>query len=145
MFNKSTKPFDRIKRNIVQVLCIFDNAFKLLQVTIDLLSPLSQLQLCFRPGLPSVVMFAPNGFNKAMDCEMSLADACRELEKAGADVVGLNCFRGPDSMIDVIKEVREKCKVRSYAASGYVNVTVQLFLKSGRNVKLEYTYVNCSV
>ena len=35
------------------------------------------------------------------------------LEEMGADVVGLNCFRGPDSIIPLMKEVKEKCKVNN--------------------------------
>jgi methionine synthase I (cobalamin-dependent) len=40
-------------------------------------------------------------------------EACRRLEAAGADVVGLNCFRGPQTMLPLLREVRS-------AVSGYV-------------------------
>jgi len=36
----------------------------------------------------------------------SIADACRRLEAQGADVVGLNCARGPATMMPVLREVR---------------------------------------
>jgi betaine-homocysteine S-methyltransferase len=41
------------------------------------------------------------------------ADACRRLEDAGADVVGLNCHRGPATMMPLLREVRSavKCHV----------------------------------
>ncbi len=39
-------------------------------------------------------------------------ETCKILEDMGADVVGLNCSRGLDSMLPVIKEVRKVCKVR---------------------------------
>ena len=55
---------------------------------------------------------AVNNINKVNDENMSFPDAIKELEDRGADVVGVNCVRGPDTMIDIIKEVREKCKVR---------------------------------
>lgn len=55
---------------------------------------------------------AVNNLNKVNDEDMSFPDAIKELEDRGADVVGVNCVRGPDTMIDIIKEVREKCKVR---------------------------------
>jgi betaine-homocysteine S-methyltransferase len=41
------------------------------------------------------------------------AEACRKLEAAGADVVGLNCHRGPATMMPMIREIRQavKCHV----------------------------------
>jgi len=33
-------------------------------------------------------------------------EACRRLEAAGADVVGLNCIRGPDTMLPLLESVR---------------------------------------
>ena len=63
--------------------------------------------------MPSVVTFAPTNMNRTEgDRGLSYGDACRELERLGADVVGINCFRGPQSVLPVIKEVREKCQVR---------------------------------
>ncbi len=42
----------------------------------------------------------------------SIVDTCKELEKRGADVVGLNCFRGPQTMLTYIEEVpAAKCHV----------------------------------
>jgi betaine-homocysteine S-methyltransferase len=35
------------------------------------------------------------------------ADACARLEEAGADVVGLNCGRGPATMLPALREIRE--------------------------------------
>src|SRR6267142_1078562 len=41
------------------------------------------------------------------------AQACQRLEAAGADVVGLNCHRGPATMMPLLKEIRKavKCHV----------------------------------
>jgi methionine synthase I (cobalamin-dependent) len=41
------------------------------------------------------------------------AEACRRLEAAGADVVGLNCHRGPKTMMPLLREIRAavKCDV----------------------------------
>src|SRR5918997_4533550 len=36
-------------------------------------------------------------------------DACRRIEEAGADVVGLNCIRGPRTMLPLIERVRAAC------------------------------------
>lgn len=62
-------------------------------------------------GLASVVMLAPNslGFVNE-DRNMTFPQALKKLEDQGADVVGLNCFRGPDTMIDLMKEARKLCK-----------------------------------
>ena len=43
---------------------------------------------------------------------ISYGEACRQLEEAGADVVGLNCARGPDTILPLMKEVRSICKVQ---------------------------------
>jgi betaine-homocysteine S-methyltransferase len=34
----------------------------------------------------------------------------RKLEELGADVVGLNCFRGPATMLPYVKEIRKEIK-----------------------------------
>lgn len=36
----------------------------------------------------------------------SVADACKRIEQAGADVVGLNCIRGPRTMMPLLAEIR---------------------------------------
>jgi betaine-homocysteine S-methyltransferase len=43
----------------------------------------------------------------------SAAEACKRLEDAGADVVGLNCHRGPATMMPLLKEIRKavRCHV----------------------------------
>ena len=38
--------------------------------------------------------------------EWSVADACKRIEQAGADVVGLNCARGPATTLPLLREVR---------------------------------------
>jgi betaine-homocysteine S-methyltransferase len=37
----------------------------------------------------------------------TLAEAAKRLEDAGADIVGLNCMRGPATMLPLVKEIRE--------------------------------------
>jgi betaine-homocysteine S-methyltransferase len=37
----------------------------------------------------------------------SVADACKRIADAGADVVGLNCIRGPATMMPLLRKVRE--------------------------------------
>ena len=38
-------------------------------------------------------------------------DACKRLEDRGVDVVGLNCARGPKTMLPLLKKIRKKVKV----------------------------------
>jgi betaine-homocysteine S-methyltransferase len=45
----------------------------------------------------------------------SVADAARRLEAAGADVVGLNCSRGPATMMPLLQEIR--AAVRCHVAA----------------------------
>jgi betaine-homocysteine S-methyltransferase len=42
---------------------------------------------------------------------VSPAEACKRLEAAGADVVGLNCSRGPATMLPLLEEVRRAVSV----------------------------------
>jgi len=56
-------------------------------------------------GLPCVLTIAPMGENVMRD-EVSIVDTCKELEQRGAHVVGMNCFRGPATMMPYLKEIR---------------------------------------
>ena len=38
-------------------------------------------------------------------------DACKKIEDAGADIVGINCFRGPATTLPYMAEIRKACKV----------------------------------
>src|SRR5438552_13895824 len=40
----------------------------------------------------------------------SVADACKRIADAGADVVGLNCIRGPATMMPLLREIRAAVK-----------------------------------
>jgi betaine-homocysteine S-methyltransferase len=62
-------------------------------------------------GLPAVITFSPVA---PATCDgLSLAEACQRLEDNGADVVGLNCGRGPKTMLPILKQIRQ-------AVSGHV-------------------------
>jgi len=56
-------------------------------------------------GLPAVVTFAVHREGTIRDVA-SPADACRQAEQAGASVVGLNCIRGPLTMLPLLGPVR---------------------------------------
>jgi betaine-homocysteine S-methyltransferase len=61
---------------------------------------------------PAVVTFAMHQETILRD-GLTPAEACRRLEQAGADVVGLNCHRGPATMLPMIRDIRAavKCHV----------------------------------
>ena len=56
-------------------------------------------------GLDAVITLAIHKQPETRD-GLSPAEACRVLEQAGADVVGLNCIRGPRTMLPLLEEVR---------------------------------------
>ena len=70
------------------------------------------LELMKKTGLQTVVTIAPMAEDIMRD-GWSIVDTCKELEKRGADVVGLNCFRGPETMLPYLDEIRAavKCHV----------------------------------
>jgi len=70
------------------------------------------LEVMKKTGLPCVITIAPMGENIMRD-EVSIVDTCKELEQLGGDVVGMNCFRGPTTMMPYLKEIRKtfKCHV----------------------------------
>ena len=57
-------------------------------------------------GLPAVITVAPMAENRMMD-GLGIVETCKELEARGADVVGMNCFRGPATMLPWLKEIRK--------------------------------------
>ncbi|MGI9031064.1 MAG: homocysteine S-methyltransferase family protein, partial [Ilumatobacteraceae bacterium] len=62
------------------------------------------LEVVRAAGLTAVITLAPhrNGLTRE---GWSMADACRRLADAGADVVGLNCIRGPATMLPLLADV----------------------------------------
>lgn len=66
------------------------------------------LETIQKHGLGAVITFAMHQEPATRDGD-SLPDACKKLEDAGADVVGLNCMRGPWTMLNTIREVGQRC------------------------------------
>ena len=67
------------------------------------------LEIIQEAGLPSVITIAPMAENLMMD-GVSILDTLKELEQRGADVVGMNCFRGPETMMPYLREARKFLK-----------------------------------
>ena len=67
------------------------------------------LDVVRQAGLPSVVTLAIHRDGRMRDGHTPEA-ACRALQDAGADVVGLNCARGPATMLPLLESIRRSCK-----------------------------------
>jgi len=66
------------------------------------------LETIKKHGLPAVVTFAVLG-EKTHD-GYDWIEACKLLEKNGADVVGFNCHAGPGTMLPILKQLRASVK-----------------------------------
>jgi betaine-homocysteine S-methyltransferase len=64
------------------------------------------LEVIRAAGLPAVITFAVHREGTLRDVARP-EDACRQAEQAGASVVGLNCIRGPLTMLPLLAPIRE--------------------------------------
>ena len=64
------------------------------------------LEVIKEAGLTAVITLTVHQSPMTRD-GLELAEACRRLEEAGADVVGLNCCRGPATMLPLLGSIRE--------------------------------------
>ncbi|MDS2171098.1 homocysteine S-methyltransferase family protein [Nesterenkonia sp. CL21] len=67
---------------------------------------LAALEIARSAELPVVLTLAPMAFEEMAD-GLGVVETCQRLEQAGADVVGLNCFRGPATMMSWLRQIRE--------------------------------------
>jgi betaine-homocysteine S-methyltransferase len=67
---------------------------------------LAALEVAKATGLPVVLTIAPMAMNEMAD-GVGIVETCQQLEQAGADVVGMNCFRGPETMLPWLRKIRE--------------------------------------
>ena len=63
------------------------------------------LEAIKRFNLPAVINLAPI-YEKSKD-GYDWIEACKILKKAGADVVGFNCSRGPDTLLPLVAKLRD--------------------------------------
>ena len=63
------------------------------------------LEVCQELGLPAMVTFASVQPEKTYD-GYDYVDACRILADRGATIVGLNCSRGPETMLPLLEAIR---------------------------------------
>ncbi len=64
------------------------------------------LEVIKEAGLTAVITLTVHQSPLTRD-GLELAEACRRLEEAGADVVGLNCCRGPATMLPLLGPIRD--------------------------------------
>ena len=64
------------------------------------------LDVIKKAGFPAVVTMTVHQAPTTRE-GLTMAEACERLEDAGADVVGINCCRGPETMMPLLREVRE--------------------------------------
>ena len=67
------------------------------------------LDVIKRTGKTAVITLAMHQADVTRE-EWTVADACKRLADAGADVVGLNCIRGPATMMPLLREIRAAVK-----------------------------------
>jgi betaine-homocysteine S-methyltransferase len=63
------------------------------------------LEAVKRAGLPAVVTLAVH--QDGLRDKVPVEESARRLEQAGADAVGLNCARGPETMLPLLGAIRE--------------------------------------
>ncbi len=67
---------------------------------------IAALEVAKSSGLPVVLTIAPMAMNEMSD-GVGIVETCQKLEQGGADVVGMNCFRGPQTMMPWLRQIRE--------------------------------------
>lgn len=67
------------------------------------------LEVMKESGLPTVVTLEINRHGRTRE-GIEPDEACARLEAAGADVVGLNCARGPRTMLPLLERIRHAVK-----------------------------------
>ena len=58
----------------------------------------------------TMVIYIPEETFEGVD----IVEALQKLEKAGAAVVGLNCGRGPKTMIPLLRRIKQSIKARKF-------------------------------
>ncbi len=86
------------------------------------------LEAIKQAGLPAVVTFAVHLEGNLRD-GVSVEDGCKRLEQAGADVVGMNCTRGPYTMMPILERIRTSvsCHVAGLPVPYRTNETQSTF------------------
>jgi betaine-homocysteine S-methyltransferase len=73
------------------------------------------LSVIKQAGLPAVITLSARGDRTPEG--LSFEDACRILWDEGADVVGLNCTRGPATMLPILERIRRTIPAHGHVAA----------------------------
>lgn len=84
---------------------------------------LTALEVIKETGLPSLITFIPT-YEKTMD-GYTWGEACQALEGSGADIVGLNCGRGPNTIYSFLRDIRKAVKCYTAAQPVPYRTTAQ--------------------
>src|SRR3546814_8481714 len=87
-------------------------------------------------GLPTVVTLSVHRDEQMFD-GVSVFEACRRLEAAGADVVGLNCQRGPATLLPVIRRVRERSEEHTSELQSLMRISYAVFCLKKKNNQIQ--------
>ncbi|MEO5701602.1 MAG: homocysteine S-methyltransferase family protein [Casimicrobiaceae bacterium] len=68
------------------------------------------LDVCKKVGQTAVITLAMHRDDVTRE-GWGVGDACKRLADAGADVVGLNCIRGPETMMPLLQEIRQSINI----------------------------------
>jgi len=68
------------------------------------------LEVIAELGLPAVITLALPARGTLLD-DVEVDDACAALEDDGADVVGLNCFRGPPTVLAPLQRILDRVSI----------------------------------
>jgi betaine-homocysteine S-methyltransferase len=71
------------------------------------------LEVIKKFGLPAMINFGST--QETLRDGYSYVEACKILEKEGAEIVGMNCSRGPETMMPILKDIRQA--VSTYVAA----------------------------
>ena len=92
------------------------------------------LEVIKQAGLPAAITLSARG--EATPEGLSYEDACRLLWEEGADVVGLNCTRGPATMLPILERIRNRIPASGQVAALPVPYRTDsrepIFLRLGR-------------
>jgi betaine-homocysteine S-methyltransferase len=92
------------------------------------------LQVIKEAGLPAVITLSARGDRTPEG--ISYEEACRILWEEGADVVGLNCTRGPATMLPILERIRRAVPAHGHVAALPVPYRTDdkepIFLRLGR-------------
>src|SRR5256714_818139 len=85
--------------------------------------------------LPAMVTLAPVQQDTTRD-GYDYVEACKILEDHGADIVGLNCDRGPETMLPIIAAIR--AAVRCYVAAQPVPYRTNAFTSTFESLRTQH-------